>query len=102
MSAQKYLETLSLNGTEIEKLNVTNNLYLQNLFANENKLSELNLTNNNNIQELQLAKNNFASFSLNSSTLKKLYINDNKLKTMKLDLPELELLCAYNNENSRT
>lgn len=98
VSAQKYLETFSLNGTEIEKLNVTNNLYLQNLFANENKLSELNLTNNNNIQELQLAKNNFASFSLNSSTLKKLYINDNKLKTMKLDLPELELLCAYNNE----
>ena len=98
VSAQKYLETLSLNGTDIEKLNVTNNPYLQNLFANENKLSELNLTKNTNIQELQLAKNNFASFSLNSPTLKKLYINDNKLKAMTLDLPELELLCAYNNE----
>ena len=98
VNAQKYLETLSLNGTDIEKLNVTNNPYLQNLFANENKLSELNLTKNTNIQELQLAKNNFAAFSLNSPTLKKLYINDNKLKAMTLDLPELELLCAYDNE----
>ncbi|WP_232220024.1 leucine-rich repeat protein [Prevotella falsenii] len=98
VSAQKYLETLSLNGAGIATLDIRNNPYLQNMYVNENKLAELDLTKNTNIQELQLAKNNFTSFSLNSSTLKKLYINDNKLKSMTLDLPELELLCAYNNE----
>jgi len=52
------------------------------------------------LKELQLAKNNFKSFTLKSSTLQKLYINDNKLTAMQLDLPELELLCAYSNELS--
>ena len=97
---QKYLETLSVNKAGIEKLNITSNQYLTNLYANENKLSELDLTKNSNLKELQLAKNKFASFALKSSTLQKLYINDNQLTAMQLDLPELELLCAYSNELS--
>ena len=81
-------------------MNISNNQYLANLYANENKLAEIDLTKNNNLKELQLAKNNFKSFTLKSSTLQKLYINDNKLTAMQLDLPELELLCAYSNELS--
>lgn len=98
LSALKYLEVLALNSTGLETLDITNNPYLQKVYANDNKLSELDLTKNTNIQELQLAVNNFTSFSLSSATLKELYINDNKLKTMNLDLPVLELLCAYGNE----
>ena len=100
VSIQKYLETLAVNRTGIEELNISNNQYLANLYANENKLAEIDLTKNNNLKELQLAKNNFKSFTLKSSTLQKLYINDNKLTAMQLDLPELELLCAYSNELS--
>lgn len=98
LSALQDLTYLIISKNALGTLDLSKNLKLKNLQADEIGLTRIDLSANKQLELLHLAQNKLQTFSLESLTLKELYINDNNLTSLELKSPSLELLCAYANQ----
>lgn len=79
------LESLTVNGNSLTKIDVSKNLKLQNLSVSKNKLTSLNLYSNSNLKTLTCNDNAIVSLDLSKNTnLLAVYCPNNKLRSLNL------------------